>query len=219
MTGLNVDIRHNNQITSRHIMRAVIMGRRVARWNGNRTWNRGLVCVTDDLNVVRDHLHIADQRLAIDLTMNGERDILGTTWYNCGDGIIWLSPKQRLLHDITETLNHEISHILAKTQHGHTWRRMHTMLMPLTTAIIRDIDDIQDITQIAFNAARSSVISYRRSSHYYSISDDQHSADVRNKSSRLTTQITYRAAMEIEKHVDAAVKCWRKFRSDVKNRT
>jgi hypothetical protein len=117
-------ILRNPQIKHDDVREMIEKSREILCWNGNTTWNREIVMVTDNLDLAHRTISIASQVIP-----EHERSAYtGYCWLNHERPVLWV--RSRAYQSTVKTLAHEVSHALCKSSHGHTWRRGFSLLLP-----------------------------------------------------------------------------------------
>lgn len=132
----------------------------VARRNRNTEWNRPITCITDDVNTALEHMS-PYMRTAY-MRTGGAFQELGVTFLpgNTQRGVvIWIRPTQS--HESTlVSLAHELSHVVARSNHGHVWRRMASVTTPIVQSIMTEASHYLSDSNI-IDVARDIVGTYR----------------------------------------------------------
>lgn len=184
-------------LTPELVTRCVELVRGITRWNRNTTSENHVVCVSDDRDIVRKYLSVAQRDHA---DKSGDWTVHGTTWGRWGDKpldsqIIWINPNHNSAENYVNTFAHELAHAFTRTSHGWTWRRMFVMSYPLVRCVV-----LPDAPQLsATKLAQQVVLEYRR----------------RTVNGRPTVATNpewrARALEEVVSHVTAAERCRKKF--------
>jgi hypothetical protein len=104
------------------VHQAVLLARRVARANGNRHANRPIDLITGDLghfDVYRHATHDIDTKIT--------RGVFARLTIGHG---IWINQDRTRAQQVV-TYAHELAHLLSDHSHGHLFRRLYLMLVPL----------------------------------------------------------------------------------------